>query len=112
MSRGDSEVEHLLAKAASQGKETIVLVDGYGLIFRAYFALPASMSTTTGEQTNAVYGFTSMLLDVLNSRKPDYVVIALEGGKTFRHELFEDYKGTRAETPPDLGEQIGRIQQL
>lgn len=112
MTRGDSEREHFLAKAASHGKETIVLVDGYGLIFRAYFALPASMSTTTGEQTNAVYGFTSMLLDVLNSRKPDYVVIALEGGKTFRHELFEDYKGTRAETPPDLGEQIGRIQQL
>ena len=46
--RDDSEVEHLLAKAASHGKETIVLVDGYGLIFRAYFALPASMSTTTG----------------------------------------------------------------
>ncbi len=105
-------MEHLLAKAASQGKETIVLVDGYGLIFRAYFALPASMSTTTGEQTNAVYGFTSMLLDVLNSRKPTYAVIALEGGKTFRHELYEEYKGTRAETPPDLGEQIGRIQQL
>ncbi|MDQ3653826.1 MAG: DNA polymerase I [Chloroflexota bacterium] len=101
-----------MAKAASHDKETIVLVDGYGLIFRAYFALPASMSTTTGEQTNAVYGFTSMLLDVLNSRKPNYVVIALESGKTFRHDLFEEYKGTRAETPADLSEQIGRIQQL
>jgi len=105
-------VEHLLAKAASQGKETVVLVDGYGLIFRAYFALPASMSTTTGEQTNAVYGFTSMLLDVLNSRKPEYAVIALEGGRTFRHELYEEYKGTRSDTPVDLHEQIGRVQQL
>ncbi len=70
------------------------------------------MSTTTGEQTNAVYGFTSMLLDVLNARKPDYVVIALESGKTFRHEIFEEYKGTRTDMPVDLREQIGRVQQL
>jgi DNA polymerase-1 len=101
-----------LAKSGTTGKETIVLVDGYGLIFRAYFALPATMSTTTGEQTNAVYGFTSMLLDVLNARKPDYVVIALESGKTFRHEIFEEYKGTRTDMPVDLREQIGRVQQL
>ncbi|MBA2470143.1 MAG: DNA polymerase I [Chloroflexia bacterium] len=101
-----------MAKAGTSGKETIVLVDGYGLIFRAYFALPATMSTTTGEQTNAVYGFTSMLLDVLNARKPDYVVIALESGKTFRHEIFEEYKGTRTDMPVDLREQIGRVQQL
>ncbi len=96
----------------STTQQTIVLVDGFGLIFRAYFALPATMATATGEQTNAVYGFTAMLLDVLNSRKPDYVVIALESGKTFRHDLLEDYKGTRAETPVDLIEQIGRVQQL
>ena len=101
-----------MAKSGTTGKETIVLVDGYGLIFRAYFALPATMSTTTGEQTNAVYGFTSMLLDVLNARKPDYVVIALESGKTFRHEIFEEYKGTRTDMPVDLREQIGRVQQL
>ena len=93
-------------------RESIVLVDGFGLIFRAYFALPPSMSTTSGEQTNAVYGFASMLLDVLRSRKPTYAVIALEGGHTFRHELYADYKGTRNETPPDLIEQIGRVQQL
>jgi DNA polymerase-1 len=101
-----------LTKATTSSKETIVLVDGFGLIFRAYFALPATMSTTTGEQTNAVYGFTSMLLDVLKSRNPDYVVIALEGGRTFRHDIHEEYKGTRSETPPDLIEQVGRVQQL
>ena len=101
-----------MTTATSKTKETIVLVDGYGLIFRAYFALPATMSTTTGEQTNAVYGFTSMLLDVLKTRQPDYVVIALESGRTFRHEIFEEYKGTRTEMPEDLREQIGRVQQL
>ena len=53
------------AKPTTQ--ETIVLVDGFGLIFRAYFALPPTMATAAGEQTNAVYGFTAMLLDVLKS---------------------------------------------
>jgi DNA polymerase-1 len=70
------------------------------------------MATASGEQTNAVYGFTAMLLDVLNARRPDYVVIALESGKTFRHELFAEYKGTRSEMPPDLRGQIGRVTQL
>jgi DNA polymerase-1 len=99
--------------ATAVGKqETVVLVDGFGLIFRAYFALPASMATATGEQTNAVYGFTSMLLDVIRARQPDYVAIALETGQTFRHDMFEDYKGTRGEMPPDLREQLNRVRQL
>lgn len=91
---------------------TVVLVDGYGLIFRAYYALPPTMATAEGEQTNAVYGFASMLLDVLRQRDPEYAVIALEGGKTFRHELYPDYKGTRAETPEDLKAQINRVLEL
>jgi DNA polymerase-1 len=99
-------------RANTDSQKTIVLVDGFGLIFRAYFAIPTTMSTTTGEQTNAVYGFTAMLLDVIKNRQPEYVVIALEGGQTFRHEIHEAYKGTRNETPPDLIEQVGRVQQL
>jgi len=87
-------------------------VDGYGLIFRAYHALPPSLATTTGEQTNAVFGFASMLLDVLKARSPDYAIIALESGQTFRHELFPDYKGTRSSMPEDLRQQIGRVTQL
>ena len=93
-------------------RETVVLVDGYGLIFRAYFALPATLSTATGEQTNAVLGFTSMLLDVLNMRKPDFAIVALESGKTFRHDLYEDYKGTRAKMPEDLKDQVGRVREV
>ena len=101
-----------MTASAAGKKETVVLVDGFGLIFRAYFALPASMSTATGEQTNAIYGFTSMLLDVIKSRNPDYVIIALETGQTFRHDMFEGYKGTRTEMPPDLREQLNRVRQL
>ncbi len=101
-----------MTKSKQQPKRTVVLVDGYGLIFRAYHALPPSMATASGEQTNAVFGFTAMLLDVLNARRPDYVVIALESGKTFRHDLFADYKGTRGDMPEDLRGQIGRVTQL
>lgn len=91
---------------------TVVLVDGYGLIFRAYYALPPTLTTGDGEQTNAVYGFASMLLDVLRQRKPEYAVIALESGKTFRHEVYADYKGTRSEMPDDLRPQVSRVREL
>lgn len=91
---------------------TVVLVDGFGLIFRAYYALPTTMTTAEGEQTNAVYGFASMLLDVLRTRDPEYAVIALETGQTFRHELYPDYKGTRAAMPEDLRSQLDRVNEL
>lgn len=91
---------------------SVVLVDGFGLIFRAYFALPTTMSTASGEQTNAVYGFASMLLDVIKKREPEYVVIALETGKTFRHDLYPAYKGTRASMPDDLRDQLQRVREL
>ncbi len=104
------------AKDKSQGqaqdKPLAVLVDGYGLIFRAYHALPPSMATAAGEQTNAVFGFASMLLDVLRARRPDYAIIALEGGRTFRHDAFADYKAHRAEMPDDLRVQVSRVQEL
>lgn len=99
-------------RTAKSTRKTVVLVDGYGLIFRAYHAIPPSLATTSGEQTNAIFGFTSMLLDVLKTRQPDYAIIALEGGHTFRHELFADYKGTRTDMPEDLRQQIGRVTQL
>lgn len=91
---------------------TIMLVDGYGLIFRAYHAIQTSMSTSQGELTNAVYGFASMLFNLLNSMKPAYAVVALEGGPTFRHEQFEEYKANRAEMPEELRGQVVRIRQL
>ncbi len=97
---------------AEESRPRLALVDGYGLIFRAYHALPPTMATKTGEQTNAVYGFASMLLDVIRQHEPDYIAVALEGGKTFRHESFEGYKANRAEMPEDLRQQIGRVREL
>lgn len=93
-------------------RPTLMLVDGYGLIFRAYHALPPSLATAGGEQTNAVFGFASMLLDVLRSQQPDYAVVALEGGRTFRHDSFADYKANRSSMPDDLRKQVERVQQL
>jgi DNA polymerase I len=101
----------MAGRNATTDKGTVVLVDGFGLIFRAYYALPTTMTTAEGEQTNAVYGFASMLLDVIRTRDPEYVVIALETGRTFRHDLYPDYKGTRA-MPEDLRSQLDRVNEL
>jgi DNA polymerase I len=94
---------------AGDDRPTMLLVDGYGLIFRAYHAVPASISTGKGEQVNAVFGFASMLLDVLKREQPEYVIVALEGGRTFREEQFDGYKAHRAPMPDDLRSQIARI---
>src|SRR5689334_17033830 len=93
-------------------RRTLMLVDGYGLIFRAYHAIDPSMATSTGEQTNAVFGFARMLLDVIDNQKPDYAIVALEGGRTFRHDSYDGYKANRAEMPQDLRAQVGRVRQL
>ncbi len=100
------------ASSSDDVRPTIMLIDGYGLIFRAFYAIQASMNTSTGEPTNAVYGVASMLFNLLNNQRPEYAVMALESGRTFRHDTFEDYKGTRAEMPNELRVQIGRIRQL
>jgi DNA polymerase-1 len=70
------------------------------------------MVTSSGELTNAVYGFTSMILSILQEEKPDYVAIAFDVGPTFRHELAAEYKGTRARMPEELREQLPRIRQI
>ena len=93
-------------------RPSILLVDGFGLIFRAYHALPSSITTSAGEQVNAVYGVASMLLEVLRSEQPDYAIIAFEGGQTFRQAEYADYKANRGETPDDLISQIGRVREL
>jgi DNA polymerase-1 len=93
-------------------RPVLVLVDGFGLIFRAYHALPPTLTTAAGEQVNAVYGFATMLLDTIRSQRPTYAVVALEGGRTFRQDSFEDYKAHRPDMPDDFKNQIGRIRQF
>lgn len=93
-------------------KGKLVLIDGHALAFRAYHALPADLSTARGELTNAVFGFTSMLLNVIRDEKPDYLIVAFDTGRTFRHEEYAEYKAHRARMPQELIDQMERIRQI
>jgi DNA polymerase I len=99
----------MMPEGSNGSGKRLMLVDGHGLAYRAYHALPESMATSEGEPTNAVYGFTSMLLDALREHEPDFVIVSFDVGKTFRHDAFEDYKAHRAPMPDDLRSQIERI---
>ncbi len=90
----------------------LVLIDGHSLAFRAFHALPLTLTAPGGELTNAVFGFTSMLLNVLRDHKPEYVAVAFDVGQTFRHEMFEAYKGQRERMPDELRAQVERIKQV
>jgi len=94
----------------SQGK--LVLIDGHALAFRAYYALPADLATARGELTNAVFGFASMLLNVIRDENPDYLIVAFDTGQTFRHEEYAEYKAHRARMPEELADQMDRIRQI
>lgn len=107
-----SDVETSQAGAKTDSRPTLLLVDGYGLIFRAYYAIKNEITTSKGETVNAVFGFASMLLDVLRREQPEYAIIALEGGPTFRDEQFAEYKANRGATPDDLKPQVDRVRQL
>ena len=76
----------------------LLLLDGHSLAYRAFFALPVeNFSTSTGQSTNAVYGFTSMLINVLRDEAPDYVAVAFDiSRQTFRSEVYPDYTATRS----------------
>jgi DNA polymerase I len=90
----------------------LVLIDGHSLAFRAFHALPPNLTSPGGELTNAVYGFVSMLLNVLREQQPDYVAVAFDLGRTFRHDMYEGYKGHRARMPDELNWQVERIKQI
>ena len=83
----------------------IVLVDGNNLLFRSYFATAYSgslMKNSKGFPTNALYGFINMITKIISEENPEYMMIAFDKGKTFRHEKYKTYKGKRSETPSDL----------
>src|SRR4030043_1076737 len=94
----------------------IYLLDGHALAYRAYFALTRGSSTAftthSGEPTAGVFGFTSILLRLLEQDHPDYLAVTFDTGKTFRDKLFPEYKGTRAKMPEDLRPQMERIRQI
>src|SRR5690349_2562053 len=81
----------------------VMLLDGNSLVYRAFYALPTDMTTASGQVTNAVFGFTSMLVNLLKDHKPDRMAVAFDRAEpTFRHEMVKDYKAGRAETPDIL----------
>ena len=97
---------------------TLYLLDGHALAYRTYFALTRGGTggqhwlTREGEPTAGVYGFASVLLRILEQDRPEYLMVAFDTGKTFRDDLFPEYKGTREKMPDDLVTQMLRVKQL
>lgn len=98
--------------------EIFYLLDGHALAYRTYYALTAGGSTrsrwatTFGEPTAGIYGFTTVLLRILEQENPDYIAVAFDTGKTFRHSHYKEYKATRAKMPDDLRPQVERMRQM
>ena len=94
--------------------ETLLLIDGHSVAYRAFFALPVeNFSTTTGQHTNAVYGFTSMLINVLRDEKPTHLCVAFDvSRKTFRSAEYVEYKANRSASPAEFTGQIGLIKEV
>jgi DNA polymerase-1 len=94
--------------------DRLLLLDGHSLAYRAFFALPVeNFSTTTGQPTNAVYGFTSMLINILRDEQPTHAVVAFDVGRvTFRTEAYADYKANRKEAPTDFRGQVSLIKEV
>ena len=95
---------------------TLYLIDGHALAYRTYYALtrgsPSGFTTRSGEPTAGVFGFASVLLRLLEQDRPDYLAVAFDTGRTFRDDLFAEYKGTRQKMPDDLVIQMESIRQL
>src|SRR5512133_1069940 len=95
----------------------LYLIDGHALAYRTFFALTsgaggARWQTSGGEPTAGIYGFVTVLMRLLENERPDYIAVAFDTGKTFRDEIFPEYKATRAKMPDDLRPQINRIRQI
>lgn len=94
-------------------KPTLLLIDGHSLAFRAFYALsPDNFKTSDGQHTNAVHGFISMLLNILQAEKPTHLAVAFDLSRnSFRTEEYPEYKGTRGETPPEFNGQTELLQE-
>lgn len=92
----------------------LLLIDGHSMAYRAFYALPAeNFTTATGQHTNAVYGFATMLISLIKEEKPTHVAVAFDvSRKTFRTDIFPEYKATRAATPDEFRSQMSFLHQL
>ncbi|NUR83610.1 MAG: DNA polymerase I, partial [Nonomuraea sp.] len=95
-------------------RPSLLLLDGHSLAYRAFYALKdANLMTTDGQHTEAVYGFTSMLTNILRDEQPTHVAVAFDRSEpTFRHEEYSEYKANRSETPEDFRGQMQLIYEL
>ncbi|MQA61431.1 MAG: DNA polymerase I [Actinophytocola sp.] len=104
--------------AGQEGPEGVaprlLLIDGHSMAYRAFYAMPAeNFRTTTGQATNAVFGFTSMLINLLRDERPTHLAVAFDVSRqTFRSETFADYKATRSATPDDFKGQVSLIEDV
>ena len=103
-----------LAPVTTSARPRLLLIDGHSMAYRAFFALPAeNFSTTTGQHTNAVYGFTSMLINLLRDEEPTHVAVAFDAGRqSFRTEILPSYKGTRESSPEPFRGQVPLIKEI
>ena len=94
-------------------KPTLLVIDGHSLAFRAFYALPVeSFQTSGGQHTNAIHGFLSMFLTILQNEKPTHVAVAFDISRfSFRTAEYPEYKGTRGETPPEFIGQVPLLQE-
>ena len=111
--------EAVLAPAGDGDRPKLMLIDGHSVAYRAFYGLPLydrggrpAFSTKSGEFTNAVYGFANMLIKSWTDERPAYMAVAFDLGRTFRDDLYPEYKGTRDKMPDELVPQIDRIMQL
>ncbi len=102
------------AVAESTARPRILLLDGHSLAYRAFFALPVeNFSTTTGQHTNAVYGFTSMLINMLRDEQPTHICVAFDvSRKTFRSEQYTEYKAGRSKSPDEFKGQVSLVKEV
>ncbi|MBU4375036.1 hypothetical protein KKH38_00855, partial [Patescibacteria group bacterium] len=100
-------------KKAKSKKSKLMILDGNALIHRSFHALPPTMATKTGEMTNAVYGFTTVLIKAMREFKPDYIALTLDrAAPTFRHKEYKEYKANRVKAPDDLYNQFPRVREV
>lgn len=89
--------------------DTLMLIDGHSIAFRAYYALPESIADSDGRPTNAIYGFCNMLFKLLQDEQPAYVAVVFDHGRPFREEIYPLYKEGRQEIDPEVKVQVRRL---
>ncbi|MBN1486630.1 MAG: DNA polymerase I [Anaerolineae bacterium] len=90
----------------------LILIDGHSLAYRAFHALPADLTNSSGEFTNAIFGFALMLFTVLNEEQPDYAIVTFDKGPSFRVRKYAEYKAHREKMPDEMRGQMGRIREF